>query len=366
VKIARSDIDIDIDKHTQNWYYWKRDNSKARQDKTRQDKTRQDKSYQFGLDWCGRKEQDTTRQLTTYSTMRSPLGVGVIAAALTGSCGNNVAVNGFAFTSPRGSVGTTTTSTSSTTTKLYQSAPPAESKSGRSSEEKLRELGLGSNLNANGSSSGSSASGSDPTALSVMDFGAVKDTSSKAEQALLTARVQYLESLNADMVHATPNLRRDHTGDDATSTTASSTTPVTATQTGTLMGINADVIAEVGHPVGAFVTDAAQVQECAAWLRSTAPAGLLETDEAPPMESYFDPAKTSQYKALLDKSYAESGEVTAAFAKTFYLGTQLMAEPARLAIWAVYVWCRRTDEIVDAPRPNPEDMLRDLSEWEIR
>ena len=40
------------------------------------------------------------------------------------------------------------------------------------------------------------------------------------------------------------------------------------------------------------------------------------------------------------------------------------------AIWAVYVWCRRTDEIVDAPRPEARDpnaeMLTDLSEWEIR
>jgi len=48
------------------------------------------------------------------------------------------------------------------------------------------------------------------------------------------------------------------------------------------------------------------------------------------------------------------------------LGTQLMAEDAKNAIWAVYVWCRRTDEIVDAPRESEEEMLRDLSAWEIR
>eukprot|EP00957_Ditylum_brightwellii_P104473 7958818-Ditylum_brightwellii.AAC.1 len=44
-----------------------------------------------------------------------------------------------------------------------------------------------------------------------------------------------------------------------------------------------------------------------------------------------------------------------------------MPEDARQAIWAVYVWCRRTDEIVDAPRkPTDPDMLQDLSQWEVR
>ena len=47
-----------------------------------------------------------------------------------------------------------------------------------------------------------------------------------------------------------------------------------------------------------------------------------------------------------------------------------MPELAMRAIWAVYVWCRRTDEIMDAPRPKAQDpngeMLTDLSDWEIR
>lgn len=49
-----------------------------------------------------------------------------------------------------------------------------------------------------------------------------------------------------------------------------------------------------------------------------------------------------------------------------------MPEEAQKAIWAIYVWCRRTDEIVDAPRPgNTQEevnqaMLSDLSQWEIR
>jgi phytoene synthase len=43
-----------------------------------------------------------------------------------------------------------------------------------------------------------------------------------------------------------------------------------------------------------------------------------------------------------------------------------MPDKAREAIWAIYVWCRRTDEIVDAPRDSEDEMLRDLSVWEMR
>ncbi|CAM8970631.1 unnamed protein product [Rhodiola kirilowii] len=35
--------------------------------------------------------------------------------------------------------------------------------------------------------------------------------------------------------------------------------------------------------------------------------------------------------------------------KTFYLGTLLMTKERQKAIWAIYVWCRRTDELVDGP-----------------
>mmetsp|Transcript_22565 Transcript_22565/g.45677 ORF Transcript_22565/g.45677 Transcript_22565/m.45677 type:complete len:369 (-) Transcript_22565:64-1170(-) len=120
------------------------------------------------------------------------------------------------------------------------------------------------------------------------------------------------------------------------------------------------------------------VRGCAEWLRSRAPPGVLEPipterageasgkDVGAGVAEYAE-ADVAKFRALLEESYEESGLVTEAFAKTFYLGTQLMPEPARRAIWAVYVWCRRTDEIVDAPRgPNDPDMLTDLSEWEVR
>lgn len=53
--------------------------------------------------------------------------------------------------------------------------------------------------------------------------------------------------------------------------------------------------------------------------------------------------------ASLEDSYEFCRQITAKYSKTFYLGTQLMPEAKRRAIWAIYVWCRRTDELVDGP-----------------
>ncbi|CAL9041232.1 unnamed protein product [Musa banksii] len=66
----------------------------------------------------------------------------------------------------------------------------------------------------------------------------------------------------------------------------------------------------------------------------------VEAVEAPPAPLRGD---------LLDAAYERCGEVCAEYAKTFYLGTMLMTPERRKAIWAIYVWCRRTDELVDGP-----------------
>ena len=69
--------------------------------------------------------------------------------------------------------------------------------------------------------------------------------------------------------------------------------------------------------------------------------------------------------ASVDDSYELCRQVTASYAKNFYLGTQLMPEAKRRAIWAIYVWCRRTDELVDGPGSDattPET----LNLWEKR
>jgi len=54
--------------------------------------------------------------------------------------------------------------------------------------------------------------------------------------------------------------------------------------------------------------------------------------------------------ASLKESYEYCRQVTAKYSKTFYLGTLLMPKEKRSAIWAIYVWCRRTDELVDGPQ----------------
>ncbi|MEL6158041.1 MAG: 15-cis-phytoene synthase CrtB [Cyanobacteria bacterium J06623_5] len=52
----------------------------------------------------------------------------------------------------------------------------------------------------------------------------------------------------------------------------------------------------------------------------------------------------------LQESYERCRQITAEYSKTFYMGTLLMPEAKRKAIWAIYVWCRRTDELVDGPQ----------------
>jgi 15-cis-phytoene synthase len=67
--------------------------------------------------------------------------------------------------------------------------------------------------------------------------------------------------------------------------------------------------------------------------------------------------------ASLEDSYELCRQVTAMYSKTFYVGTLLMPEAKRRAIWAIYVWCRRTDELVDGPKA---EFTTDatLNEWE--
>lgn len=82
---------------------------------------------------------------------------------------------------------------------------------------------------------------------------------------------------------------------------------------------------------------------------------MLQLPESPPMRTL----------ASLAEAYELCRQVTAKYAKTFYLGTMLMSPEKRRAIWAIYVWCRRTDELVDGPNANlttPET----LDQWERR
>jgi phytoene synthase len=80
-------------------------------------------------------------------------------------------------------------------------------------------------------------------------------------------------------------------------------------------------------------------------------------------------ATTPRHQASLDEAYERCRVETAQWAKTFYLGTLLMPPEKRRAIWAIYVWCRRTDEIMDSPQAMdlPANMLLSrLNAWEER
>ncbi len=69
--------------------------------------------------------------------------------------------------------------------------------------------------------------------------------------------------------------------------------------------------------------------------------------------------------ASVEDAYQLCRQITAKYAKTFYLATLLVSEAKRRAIWAIYAWCRRTDELVDGPSAaltTPETLDR----WEAQ
>ncbi|KAF8102987.1 hypothetical protein N665_0189s0039 [Sinapis alba] len=94
-------------------------------------------------------------------------------------------------------------------------------------------------------------------------------------------------------------------------------------------------------------------------LRSTSPE--LDDDVKKPPQDIVLPGSLS----LLGEAYDRCGEVCAEYAKTFYLGTLLMTPERRKAIWAIYVWCRRTDELVDGPNASHITPMA-LDRWEAR
>ena len=71
----------------------------------------------------------------------------------------------------------------------------------------------------------------------------------------------------------------------------------------------------------------------------------------------------------LEAAYESCRQETATWAKTFYLGTLLLPPEKRRAIWAIYVWCRRTDELMDSEeaqaRPVSE-LAERLDLWEAK
>jgi len=69
----------------------------------------------------------------------------------------------------------------------------------------------------------------------------------------------------------------------------------------------------------------------------------------------------------LEDAYEICRRETQQWAKTFYLGTLLLPYEKRKAIWAIYVWCRRTDELMDSPealKKSEEELADSLNSWE--
>jgi len=101
---------------------------------------------------------------------------------------------------------------------------------------------------------------------------------------------------------------------------------------------------------------------------SLAPGSEPATDLAKPAAAP-KPASAQQLALELEQSYKRCGEITKIFSKTFYFGTTFFSEEKKVAVWAIYVWCRRTDDIVDSPLAamlGPERMEEDLRIWKER
>jgi phytoene synthase len=69
--------------------------------------------------------------------------------------------------------------------------------------------------------------------------------------------------------------------------------------------------------------------------------------------------------ASLEQSYELCRALTAQYAKTFYLASLTMTKAKRNAIWAIYAWCRRTDELVDGPAATDTTSMT-LDHWEAQ
>jgi phytoene synthase len=81
------------------------------------------------------------------------------------------------------------------------------------------------------------------------------------------------------------------------------------------------------------------------------------------------PVRSIAVLPSLEEAYENCRVETERWAKTFYLGTLLMPPPKRRAIWAIYVWCRRTDELMDSEEAQKlpvEELSERLNIWEER
>eukprot|EP00933_Yihiella_yeosuensis_P080271 TRINITY_DN93685_c0_g1_i1.p1 TRINITY_DN93685_c0_g1~~TRINITY_DN93685_c0_g1_i1.p1 ORF type:complete len:1049 (+),score=198.46 TRINITY_DN93685_c0_g1_i1:180-3149(+) len=86
---------------------------------------------------------------------------------------------------------------------------------------------------------------------------------------------------------------------------------------------------------------------------------MLFTQQKEAVKSIREP---SNYEAL-EAAYEQCQEVTRENSKTFFLGSQLLQQDEQRVVWAIYNWCRNTDELVDGPEA-ANTTMEDLEAWE--
>jgi 15-cis-phytoene synthase len=67
-----------------------------------------------------------------------------------------------------------------------------------------------------------------------------------------------------------------------------------------------------------------------------------------------------QSRASLDAAYLHCQAITRTYSRTFYMASSLLPAPKQKAAWALYAFCRTTDDIVDLNAGNP---AQELETW---
>jgi len=86
------------------------------------------------------------------------------------------------------------------------------------------------------------------------------------------------------------------------------------------------------------------------------------TTEGP--QEHSDRAEVDEPESLR-LAYEKCKDITKEYSKTFFLASKMLPPDQRRAVWAVYNWCRMTDELVDGPA-SQVTTLSDLAEWEMK
>ncbi len=66
-------------------------------------------------------------------------------------------------------------------------------------------------------------------------------------------------------------------------------------------------------------------------------------------------------QAVLDRAYRFCRDVTRRRARNFYYGLKLTPQPQRSALYSVYAWMRRADDLVDNAQKITDDLRRDIA-----